>query len=121
MQEVVLMIHLLVAVLLIALILMQRGKGADVGAAFGSGASQTIFGSQGTTSFLVKLITILVGVFFASSLFLNYLMAHTMQEQELANTPKALLQQQSQGSQKSQTSENTQSSQNSQSSQSSQK
>lgn len=100
MQELILMIHLIVAVLLIALILMQRGKGSDVGAAFGSGASQTIFGSQGTTSFLVKLITILVGVFFTSSLVLNYLMAHTVKEQQLANTPKVLLQQQQQQSQK---------------------
>ena len=96
MQELLLMIHLIVAVLLIALILMQRGKGSDVGAAFGSGASQTIFGSQGTTSFLVKLITILVAVFFISSLLLNYVMAHEVKEQQLANTPKVLLQQQQQ-------------------------
>ena len=96
MQELILMIHLIVAVLLIALILMQRGKGSDVGAAFGSGASQTIFGSQGTTSFLVKLITILVAVFFTSSLVLNYMMSHTVKEQQLANTPKVLQQQQSQ-------------------------
>jgi preprotein translocase subunit SecG len=96
MQELVLMIHLIIAVLLIVLILMQRGKGSDVGAAFGSGASQTIFGSQGSTSFLVKLITGLVAAFFASSLFLNYLMAHTVKEQQMANTPKVLLQQQQQ-------------------------
>lgn len=96
MQEVILLIHLLVALLLIGLILVQRGKGSDVGAAFGSGASQTIFGSQGTTSFLVKLITILVAVFFISSLVLNYLMAHTLKEQQIANTPSVLLQQQQQ-------------------------
>jgi len=103
MQELLVMIHLIVAVLLIALILMQRGKGSDVGASFGSGASQTIFGSQGTTSFLVKLITILVAVFFISSLLLNYVMAHEVKEQQLANTPKVLLQQeQQQQQQKSQ-------------------
>ena len=96
MQEIVLLIHLIVALLLIGLILVQRGKGSDVGAAFGSGASQTIFGSQGTTSFLVKLITILVAAFFISSLVLNYLMAHTVKEQQIANTPSVLLQQQQQ-------------------------
>jgi preprotein translocase subunit SecG len=96
MQEVMLLIHLFVALLLIGLILVQRGKGSDVGAAFGSGASQTIFGSQGTTSFLVKLITVLVAAFFISSLVLNYLMAHTVKEQQIANTPSVLLQQQQQ-------------------------
>jgi preprotein translocase subunit SecG len=96
MQEILLIIHLIVAVLLIALILMQRGKGSDVGASFGSGASQTVFGSQGTTSFLVKLISILVGVFFVSSLLLNYFMTNSVKEQQLANTPKVLLQQQQQ-------------------------
>lgn len=96
MQEVVLLVHLIVALLLIGLILIQRGKGSDVGAAFGSGASQTIFGSQGHASFLVRVITILVAVFFLSSLALNYLMAHTVKEQQLANTPSVLLQQQQQ-------------------------
>jgi len=93
MQEIVLVIHLIVAFLLVGLILMQRGKGSDIGAAFGSGASQTIFGSQGSTSFLVKLISLLVVIFFASSLFLNYLMAQSIKEQQMANTPQVLLQQ----------------------------
>lgn len=101
MEQIILMFHLIIAVLLIGLILVQRGKGSDVGAAFGSGASQTIFGSQGTTSFLVKLITGLVALFFLSSLGLNYLMAHTVKEQQLANTPSVLLQQQQQQQQSS--------------------
>jgi preprotein translocase subunit SecG len=96
MQQVVLAVHLIAALLLIGLILLQRGKGSDIGAAFGSGASQTIFGSQGSASFLVKLVTILVGLFFVSSLFLNYLMSATVKQQQIANTPSVLLQQQQQ-------------------------
>ena len=46
-------IHMIVAIVLIGLILIQRGKGADIGAAFGSGASQTVFGSRGSASFPV--------------------------------------------------------------------
>lgn len=99
MQQIVLAIHLIVALLLIGLILLQKGKGSDIGAAFGSGASQTIFGSQGSASFLVKLVTILVGLFFVSSLFLNYLMSATVRQQQIANTPSALLQQQNQAGQ----------------------
>ena len=88
-----LMSHLIVAILLIALILMQRGKGSDIGAAFGSGASQTIFGSQGSASFLVKLISSLIALFFISSVGLNYYMVKSVKEQQLANTPQVLLQQ----------------------------
>lgn len=94
MQSLVLAVHLIVALLLIGLILMQRGKGSDIGAAFGSGASQTIFGSQGSTSFLVKLIATLLVVFFMTSLALNYLIARAVKEEKLANTPQVLLQQQ---------------------------
>jgi preprotein translocase subunit SecG len=80
MQQIVLAIHLIVALLLIGLILLQKGN----------------FGSQGSASFLVKLVTILVGLFFVSSLFLNYLMSATVRQQQIANTPSALLQQQNQ-------------------------
>ncbi len=54
MYQIVLMIHVLVAVVLIGLVLIQHGKGADIGAAFGAGASNTVFGSQGTGSFFLK-------------------------------------------------------------------
>jgi preprotein translocase subunit SecG len=94
MQQIILAIHLSVALLLIGLILLQRGKGSDIGAAFGSGASQTVFGSQGSTSFLVKLVSVLIALFFISSLSLNYLMAQTVKQQQMANTPSVLLQQQ---------------------------
>lgn len=72
MQQLIIIIHILAAIAIIALILMQRGKGADVGAAFGSGASQTMFGSKGSFPFLCKVIGVLAGIFFSTSLALNY-------------------------------------------------
>jgi len=62
----------LVALALIGLILIQRGKGAEAGAAFGSGASQTVFGARGSASFLTRLTAILAMVFFCTSLTLAY-------------------------------------------------
>jgi len=76
MQQLVLILHVLVAIAIVALVLMQHGKGADIGAAFGSGASQTMFGSIGSMSFLMKLTAFLGAVFFATSLGLNYLASH---------------------------------------------
>jgi preprotein translocase subunit SecG len=61
------------AVAIIALVLLQRGKGADAGAAFGAGASGTVFGSRGTTSFLSRTTAILATLFFLTSLGLAYL------------------------------------------------
>lgn len=59
--------HVLIAVALVGLVLLQQGKGADAGAAFGSGASQTVFGSQGTGNFLSRATTWLAIVFFVTS------------------------------------------------------
>jgi preprotein translocase subunit SecG len=75
MYSVIIILHILIAVALISLVLMNRGKGTYMGAAFGSGASQTIFGSQGSTPFIVKLIGGLAIVFFVTSLVLGYLTA----------------------------------------------
>jgi len=66
-------IDVLLAIGIIGLILIQHGKGADVGAAFGSGASGTVFGSQGSASFLTRLTAILATLFFVNSLALAYL------------------------------------------------
>ena len=66
-------IHMIVAIVLIGLILIQRGKGADIGAAFGSGASQTVFGSRGSASFLTRTTAVLATLFFVSSLALSYM------------------------------------------------
>lgn len=65
--------HVFLAVTIIALVLLQRGKGADAGAAFGAGASGTVFGSRGTTSFLSRTTAILATFFFLTSLGLAYL------------------------------------------------
>lgn len=76
MEIMLLIVHILVSFGLIGLILIQQGKGAEVGASFGSGASQTIFGSQGSGSFLTRATSILVTVFFITSLALGYLATH---------------------------------------------
>ncbi len=73
MLSVFLGIHTLLSVILIGLILIQRGKGADIGAAFGSGASQTVFGAQGAASFLTRTTAILATLFFISCLWLVHL------------------------------------------------
>ncbi|TAL66096.1 MAG: preprotein translocase subunit SecG [Legionella sp.] len=75
MYQLILMIHVAVAVVLIGLVLIQHGKGADIGAAFGSGASNTLFGSQGTGGFLFKLTGALALTFFITSLTLSYLVS----------------------------------------------
>ncbi len=73
MQILIVILHVLISISLIALVLLQHGKGADAGAAFGSGASNTMFGSQGSTPFLIKVTGILAAIFFATSLGLSYL------------------------------------------------
>lgn len=72
-HNVLLIIHLLVAIGVIGLVLIQQGKGADAGAAFGGGASSTVFGSQGSSSFLTRATGILATIFFITSLSLAYL------------------------------------------------
>jgi len=72
MSSIILSIHVIIAVVLIGLILVQHGKGADAGAAFGSGASSTVFGSQGSASFLTRLTAGLATAFFLTSLTLAY-------------------------------------------------
>ena len=75
METVILAIHVVIAVSLVGLILIQQGKGADAGAAFGSGggASGTVFGSQGSGNFLTKTTALLATLFFLTSIFLSYL------------------------------------------------
>jgi len=76
MQSVALVFHVLLAIGVIGLVLLQHGKGADAGAAFGSGASATVFGARGSASFLTRATTLLAGLFFLTSLGLFYLAAH---------------------------------------------
>ena len=72
-QQVILIAHTLIALLIIALVLLQRGKGADAGAGFGAGASGTVFGARGSSSFFSRATAILATAFFVSSLTLAYL------------------------------------------------
>lgn len=88
MYQLILMIHVIVAVVLIGLVLIQHGKGADVGAAFGSGASNTLFGSQGTGGFLFKLTGGLAMTFFVTSLLLSYLVSIQYQKTEQQVIPQ---------------------------------
>jgi preprotein translocase subunit SecG len=81
-------LQVLVAVALIGIILVQHGKGADAGAAFGSGSSSTVFGSQGSGNFMTKVTTVLAVIFLSNSLFLAYLAS-----QSLSETPMSLLDQ----------------------------
>ncbi|MDX1508473.1 MAG: preprotein translocase subunit SecG [Woeseiaceae bacterium] len=76
-QEVLLIVHTLIAVAIIALVLLQRGKGADAGAAFGAGASGTVFGARGSASFFSRATAVLATAFFATSLTLAYLSSQT--------------------------------------------
>lgn len=73
MYTVLVIVQVLVAIALIALVLLQHGKGADAGAAFGSGASGTVFGSRGAANFLSRATAWLATIFFSVSLALAYL------------------------------------------------
>ena len=71
-ETVVVVVHLLGAISVVALVLLQQGKGADAGASFGAGASATVFGSQGSATFLSRFTGILAAIFFITSLGLAY-------------------------------------------------
>ncbi|HYP68880.1 MAG TPA: preprotein translocase subunit SecG [Thiobacillaceae bacterium] len=72
METLVWIVHLLVAAALIGLVLLQHGKGADMGAAFGSGASGSLFGASGSANFLSRATAVLATVFFFTSMGLTY-------------------------------------------------
>ena len=75
--------HIVVALLLIGIILIQQGKGATAGAAFGTGASSTVFGSRGSASFLTRTTAILATLFLANSLLLAYLYGQSLEQKSL--------------------------------------
>jgi len=72
MQTLILMVHILCAAGIVVLVLLQHGKGADMGAAFGSGSAGSLFGSAGAANFLPRTTAILAAVFFVTSLGLTY-------------------------------------------------
>jgi preprotein translocase subunit SecG len=75
MQTLVLLVHVLCAVGIVVLVLLQHGKGADMGAAFGSGSAGSLFGSAGAANFLSRTTAILAAIFFVTSLGLTYFSA----------------------------------------------
>ena len=75
MQDIVIVVHVLVAVALVGLVLLQHGKGADAGAAFGGGGSQSLFGSRGSANFLSRATAVLATIFFITSLSLGYFLS----------------------------------------------
>jgi preprotein translocase subunit SecG len=76
MQTLLLVVHVIVAIAIIALVMLQHGKGADMGAAFGGGASGSVFGATGSANFLSRATAILAAVFFATSLGLTWFSAN---------------------------------------------
>ena len=72
----ILVVHVMVALAIIGLVLLQHGKGADMGAAFGSGSSGSLFGATGSANFLSRTTAVLAAIFFATSLALAYLATH---------------------------------------------
>ena len=85
MQSIILIIHVLVAICIIALVLVQHGKGADAGAAFGSGSANTMFGSQGPMPFLMKLTALFAFIFFITSITLSYMSTRLTKKQVILN------------------------------------
>ncbi len=77
MQTLVLVLHILAAIGIVVLVLLQHGKGADMGAAFGSGSAGSLFGSAGAANFLSRTTAVLAAVFFATSLGLTYFSSPT--------------------------------------------
>ena len=72
-MQVLTVIHVIVALAIIGIVLLQQGRGADAGAGFGGGASNTVFGARGTASFLSRSTAILAVLFFSTSILLAYL------------------------------------------------
>ncbi|WP_080522609.1 preprotein translocase subunit SecG [Methyloprofundus sedimenti] len=87
MYQVIIIGHVLVGLAVIGLVLMQHGKGADAGAAFGSGSSGTVFGAQGSASFLSRTTAILAAVFFSTSLALAVLSGSTGGDVDIMDVP----------------------------------
>jgi preprotein translocase subunit SecG len=69
-------LHIVATIALILIVLLQTGRGSEIGAAFGSGSSQTLFGSSGSTGFMTKLTTATVVIFMVTSLLLAYFYSH---------------------------------------------
>jgi preprotein translocase subunit SecG len=80
-ETLVWVVHVLTAIVLIGLVLIQHGKGADMGAAFGTGSAGSLFGSSGSANFLSRSTAVFATIFFLTSLSLTYIYAHPTQSQ----------------------------------------
>ena len=89
METLVFVIHVLTALAIVGLVLLQHGKGADVGAAFGGGASGSIFGATGSANFLSRTTAILAVVFFLTSLGLTYFSTRKTEHKGVMVAPTA--------------------------------
>jgi preprotein translocase subunit SecG len=88
MYQVIIVVHVLLGLGVVGLVLMQQGKGADAGAAFGTGSSGSVFGAQGAASFLSRATAILATLFFMTSLGLAVLSGKQGVSGDLMSTPK---------------------------------
>lgn len=92
MLQILLIIQVVIALCVIGLVLIQHGKGADMGASFGAGASNTVFGSSGSMPFLVKITILFAAFYFGNSLWIGYIT--TQKKKTEANNQSSLLIQQ---------------------------
>ena len=90
MELVVMVLHVLAALVVIGLVLLQHGKGADMGAAFGSGSSGSLFGATGSANFLSRTTAVLAAVFFVTSLGLTYFSASKSRDKGVMATHKTV-------------------------------
>lgn len=88
MYQVIIVVHVLLGLGVIGFVLIQQGKGADAGAAFGSASSGSVFGAQGASSFLSRTTAILATLFFATSLGLAFLVGHQEGNVDLMDAPE---------------------------------
>jgi preprotein translocase subunit SecG len=84
----ILLLHVAVAVKVCLLVLLQHGKGADVGAAFGSGSSGSLFGATGSANFLSRTTAVLAAMFFVTSLGLTWISGHKAPSTSVMDTHK---------------------------------
>ena len=89
METIVVVVHVIVAIGIVGLVLLQQGKGADAGASFGAGSSQTVFGASGTGNFLVRSTTVGATIFFITSLSLAVFAKNQSSLGGAANSPLA--------------------------------
>ncbi len=85
-QTLAVVFHVLLAISIIGIVLLQRGKGADAGAGFGAGASGTVFGARGSASFLSRTTAVLATLFFLTSLGLTYLFSQQKEATSVVDT-----------------------------------